>query len=205
MCGRYSSTKPDSDIAKEFKVEAVVGEEPEASWNVAPTQIRRVVLEHAPRDADVKNAAPRVLRSARWGLVPPWAKDVKIGSRLINARSETVDHLLGWPPRAAAVDEVAFEVTDPLTGLGRQADVRRSHHPRRAGPHPRHPRRLEARSRDAELGGADRAEPVLQERLEARAPRRWPADLLPHPRRHPGRVRRPTARPPAHVRHDGAG
>jgi putative SOS response-associated peptidase YedK len=90
MCGRYSSTKSDSDIAKEFKVEEVVGEEPEASWNVAPTQTRRVVLEHAPKDAEDRQAAPRVLRSARWGLVPSWAKDVKIGSRLINARSETI-------------------------------------------------------------------------------------------------------------------
>jgi putative SOS response-associated peptidase YedK len=90
MCGRYSSTKSDSDIAKEFKVEEVVGEEPEASWNVAPTQTRRVVLEHTPKDADDKKVAPRVLRSARWGLVPSWAKDIKIGSRLINARSETI-------------------------------------------------------------------------------------------------------------------
>jgi putative SOS response-associated peptidase YedK len=90
MCGRYSSTKSDSDIAKEFKVEEVVGEEPQPSWNVAPTQTRRVVLEHAPKDANNKKSVPRVLRSARWGLVPAWAKDLKIGSRLINARSETI-------------------------------------------------------------------------------------------------------------------
>lgn len=90
MCGRYSSTKTDSEISKEFEVQEVVGEQPRPSWNVAPTQSRRVVLEHAPRDADSSASVPRVLRSARWGLLPSWAKDMKIGARLINARSETV-------------------------------------------------------------------------------------------------------------------
>jgi putative SOS response-associated peptidase YedK len=90
MCGRYASIRTDAEIAKEFAVQEVVGEEPRPSWNVAPTQSRRVVLEHAPRDADESGSVPRVLRSARWGLVPSWAKDVKIGARLINARSETL-------------------------------------------------------------------------------------------------------------------
>jgi putative SOS response-associated peptidase YedK len=90
MCGRYSSTKLDADIVKEFGVDEVVGEQPRPSWNVAPTQTRRVVLEHAARDADPADPVPRVLRSARWGLLPSWAKDMKIGARLINARSETI-------------------------------------------------------------------------------------------------------------------
>jgi putative SOS response-associated peptidase YedK len=102
MCGRYSSTKPDSDIAKEFSVQEIVGEESRASWNVAPTQSRRVVLEHAPKDSDAKGSAPRVLRTAKWGLIPSWAKDAKIGSRLINARSETVTEIICPPPRIAA-------------------------------------------------------------------------------------------------------
>jgi putative SOS response-associated peptidase YedK len=90
MCGRYSSTQTDAEIVKEFGVQEVVGEEPRPSWNVAPTQSRRVVLEHAPRDAGESESVPRVLRSCRWGLLPSWAKDVKIGARLINARSETL-------------------------------------------------------------------------------------------------------------------
>jgi putative SOS response-associated peptidase YedK len=47
------------------------------------------VLARPPRDA--RDADPvRQLRSLKWGLVPSWAKDPKIGSRLINARAETV-------------------------------------------------------------------------------------------------------------------
>ena len=47
------------------------------------------MLERAPKD---EPAAPpaRLLRSVRWGLVPSWAKDVKIGSKMINARVETL-------------------------------------------------------------------------------------------------------------------
>jgi hypothetical protein len=95
MCGRYSSTQTDAEIVKEFGVQEVVGEEPRPSWNVAPTQSRRVVLEHAPRDADESELVPRMLRSCRWGLLPSWAKDVKIGARLINARSETLTETFG--------------------------------------------------------------------------------------------------------------
>jgi putative SOS response-associated peptidase YedK len=93
MCGRYSIARPDSDLAGEFDVVEVVGEPPPPSWNVAPTQTARVVLERQPRDAEraAGRAAPRrMLRTARWGLIPSWAKDPKIGNRLINARSETV-------------------------------------------------------------------------------------------------------------------
>jgi putative SOS response-associated peptidase YedK len=89
VCGRYSVARPDEDLAKEFKVASVIGTEPEPSWNVAATQTRRVVLERAPRD-DPDAPAERMLRNARWGLVPSWAKDIKIGNRLINARAETV-------------------------------------------------------------------------------------------------------------------
>jgi putative SOS response-associated peptidase YedK len=48
------------------------------------------VLEHLPREVDEDAPVERALRSARWGLVPSWAKDVKMGNRLINARSESV-------------------------------------------------------------------------------------------------------------------
>ncbi len=93
MCGRYASTSTDSEVAKEFGVAEVVGEQPAPPWNVAPTQTRRVVLEHASREGagEAETDRPsRELRSARWGLLPSWAKDMKIGARLINARSETL-------------------------------------------------------------------------------------------------------------------
>ena len=72
-----------------FGVAEIVGEETGPSWNITPMQDIRVVLERAPRQAP--EAAPvRQLRRVRWGLVPAWAKDDKIGARMINARSETL-------------------------------------------------------------------------------------------------------------------
>lgn len=50
------------------------------TWNAAPTQELPVV--RAMSDG-------RKLNNLRWGLVPPWSKDLAIGSRMINARSET--------------------------------------------------------------------------------------------------------------------
>lgn len=89
MCGRYANSRGDSELRAEFGVESVVGEQLDPSWNVAPTQQVRAVLDRTPR-ADPEGDPVRQLRSLRWGLVPSWAKDPKIGSRMINARVETV-------------------------------------------------------------------------------------------------------------------
>ena len=89
MCGRYASFRNDDDVARAFRVADVVapGSVP-PSWNVAPTDDVRVVLDRSPKDDPT--AKRRQLRTARWGLVPPWASDPSIGSRMINARSETI-------------------------------------------------------------------------------------------------------------------
>ena len=52
-------------------------------YNIAPTQ--PIACIHRP-DA----SSDRTLMAARWGLIPSWAKDVKVGYRMINARGETV-------------------------------------------------------------------------------------------------------------------
>jgi putative SOS response-associated peptidase YedK len=88
MCGRYASTTSDKDIAAAFGVTEIDGDELPPSWNVAPTQQARVVLERVPR-SEPDSEPVRQLRTLTWGLVPSWAKKVKLG-RLINARSETV-------------------------------------------------------------------------------------------------------------------
>jgi putative SOS response-associated peptidase YedK len=85
MCGRYAQTRAADALERDLIVDRILGEHPGPSWNVAPTQDVPVVLERVEDDR-----AERQLRTARWGLVPSWAKDVSIGSRLINARSETV-------------------------------------------------------------------------------------------------------------------
>jgi putative SOS response-associated peptidase YedK len=84
MCGRYASTRRDGDLLRDFQVASVVDEAPEPSWNVAPTDPTRIVLERI-----VDDLPDRQLRTLSWGLVPSWAKDPRMGSKLINARSET--------------------------------------------------------------------------------------------------------------------
>jgi putative SOS response-associated peptidase YedK len=87
MCGRYAASRSPDDLVEEFEVERVEVPEPLApDYNVAPTKQVYAVLTRAHRDED---EAHRTLRVLRWGLVPSWAKDPSIGSRMINARLET--------------------------------------------------------------------------------------------------------------------
>jgi putative SOS response-associated peptidase YedK len=85
MCGRYANSRHDGDLLRDFQIASVVDPAPEPSWNVAPTDPGRVILERL-----VDDVPDRQLRTLRWGLVPSWAKDTKIAAKLINARSETV-------------------------------------------------------------------------------------------------------------------
>ncbi|MFF9817661.1 SOS response-associated peptidase [Streptomyces sp. NPDC014006] len=91
MCGRFVSTRSPQDLSHLFDVAQWRPDETLApSWNVAPTDDVYGVLERAPR-AEGSGAPPRrELRPLRWGLVPSWAKDPSVGSRMINARMETV-------------------------------------------------------------------------------------------------------------------
>jgi putative SOS response-associated peptidase YedK len=80
MCGRYSLIVDASVLAGVFEIEPTRNLNPR--FNIAPTQI--VPIVRAGREA------PREWAGVRWGLVPSWAKDSKIGARMINARGETV-------------------------------------------------------------------------------------------------------------------
>ncbi|WP_148614835.1 SOS response-associated peptidase [Nocardioides rubriscoriae] len=100
MCGRYASSRRPDDLVEEFDVlDSHVTQALEPDYNVAPTKDVYAVLERVPSASDggdVRDAGPdpvdpvRQLRVVRWGLVPSWAKDPAIGSRMINARMETV-------------------------------------------------------------------------------------------------------------------
>lgn len=74
-------------------VENLVAQPLAQDFNVAPTKEVYAVLERPDRVDGDGAAVPgaRQLRTLRWGLVPSWAKNVTIGSRMINARLETAD------------------------------------------------------------------------------------------------------------------
>ena len=83
MCGRYTDTKRDKEFLVRMGVAAANATQLEFTprYNIAPTQEAKII---ALGEDGVE------LRDARWGLIPFWAKDEKIGSSLINARFETV-------------------------------------------------------------------------------------------------------------------
>jgi putative SOS response-associated peptidase YedK len=81
MCGRFTLRPNPHEFAEIFAVVRGLEEEWQASYNIAPTQ--NVVC--------VRDREEREFFKTRWGLIPSWAKDAKIGSSCINARVETVD------------------------------------------------------------------------------------------------------------------
>lgn len=91
MCGRYATSRTANDLNRAFEADLggldASGGLPEADYNVAPTKEAPLVIGRRAGDSA---QVSRELLAATWGLVPSWAKDRSIGSRLINARWETV-------------------------------------------------------------------------------------------------------------------
>lgn len=85
MCGRFNLRTSVEGIVQQFLPGITQDHLPPITprYNIAPTQLITCVMQSA---AD----APRRLSLLRWGLLPVWAKDAAIGSRMINARSETI-------------------------------------------------------------------------------------------------------------------
>lgn len=83
MCGRFSLYTNLEQIKEQFDVQVGISEEEYyPSYNIAPSQS---VL------AIINDGANNRMGHLRWGLIPSWAKDEKIGYKMINARSETID------------------------------------------------------------------------------------------------------------------
>ncbi|MEE2825968.1 MAG: SOS response-associated peptidase, partial [Planctomycetota bacterium] len=80
MCGRFTLRSPAESIASLF--EGLEVPEWIPRFNIAPTQGAPAVR--------YREGKP-IFTPLRWGLVPSWAKELAVGNRMINARSETVD------------------------------------------------------------------------------------------------------------------
>jgi putative SOS response-associated peptidase YedK len=87
MCGRYASSASPQDLMEEFEVDDLFDGLPGPDYNVAPTVQVPAIFERRVKDS---GEVRRRLAPLVWGLVPSWAKDPSIGSRMINARLETV-------------------------------------------------------------------------------------------------------------------
>ncbi|MCD6307608.1 MAG: SOS response-associated peptidase [Candidatus Latescibacteria bacterium] len=81
MCGRFALGPPAKSLAEHYRLDVIPDIGPR--YNIAPTQDVATICRTSPAEG-------LALKMRRWGLVPSWAKDMKIGSKLINARSETV-------------------------------------------------------------------------------------------------------------------
>ena len=80
MCGRFTSLLSPELLAVIYEI--LAPEKLVLRYNIAPTQQIPIIRE--------STEGGRYLSSVRWGLVPHWAKDISIGNKMINARSETV-------------------------------------------------------------------------------------------------------------------
>ena len=82
MCGRFTLTATFTEIIQRFEIAAAIEEELyNPNYNVAPSQSVLSVINDGSKNR---------LGFLRWGLIPPWAKDMKIGNKMINARAETI-------------------------------------------------------------------------------------------------------------------
>ena len=81
MCGRKTLSRDIKSIIKEMNIEEWQDSDIyQPRYNIAPTQYSPVIIDKVVRHAKLM----------RWGLIPNWSTDSSIGSKLINARSETL-------------------------------------------------------------------------------------------------------------------
>lgn len=80
MCGRFTQERSSSELAEIFEAEDLADLEGDR-FNVAPTDEANVIVQRSER---------RAVTRYRWGLIPHWADDPRIGSKMFNARAETL-------------------------------------------------------------------------------------------------------------------
>lgn len=83
MCGRYASTLSGEELGRYFAADEISDVAIQPSWNIAPTQDVPIVVEK-------RGDRARLVTTARWSLVPPFADSLNLKFPTFNARSETV-------------------------------------------------------------------------------------------------------------------
>jgi putative SOS response-associated peptidase YedK len=86
MCGRFVVASAGPELVGVLRVDVEGDDLPSPSYNVAPTDRVAIVLDSAKTEPPTRR-----LEAARWGLIPSWAKDTKVGARAFNARSEELE------------------------------------------------------------------------------------------------------------------
>ncbi|HKJ33794.1 MAG TPA: SOS response-associated peptidase [Balneolales bacterium] len=82
MCGRYTLYSEKGEIEEIFNVQSDEDDLFQSNYNVTPGTINPVILMPRPNVRDIAGF--------KWGLIPSWADDQRIGYKMINARSETL-------------------------------------------------------------------------------------------------------------------
>lgn len=102
MCGRYTNTVGPEELNERFGV-PMLGQQGTHRFNIAPTeQVLAIVAPEGPPQA----------RMLRWGLIPHWAKDLRVANKMINARMETVASSSAYGPLIARGSRRALQIAD---------------------------------------------------------------------------------------------
>jgi putative SOS response-associated peptidase YedK len=148
MCGRFTvTTKDTKKIADRFQVELEKalerggdGEAPAPTkeraekaargtgrFNVAPTQ--EILVVRSSPDPDEAAAGEREARLMRWGLIPRWAKDLKVGYRMINAKAENLSSSKAYAPLVGKYRHRCLIVADGFYEWMRAEDPKQPRQP----------------------------------------------------------------------------
>lgn len=92
MCGRFAFFQEIEPLVDDLAAVDLSDPALRARWNIAPTAPIYVVTESVEKGEDGERTGEiiRALRTARWGLLPPFAKDAAFSARTFNARRETL-------------------------------------------------------------------------------------------------------------------
>jgi putative SOS response-associated peptidase YedK len=148
MCGRFTATVKDTKtIADRFQVELEKALERNASgdappptperaeevakglgrFNVAPSQ--EVLTVRSSPDPEEAARGEREARLMRWGLVPRWAKDLKVGYKMINAKAENLESSRAYAPLVGKFRHRCLIVADGFYEWMRAEDPKQPRQP----------------------------------------------------------------------------